>query len=76
VRSYRLFINEKFFQHYNIAYRQSDIITNTLRTTEEGETYEITKTWIGDIGVGTAVTLEGVVGQGEWYFVTGETSGG
>lgn len=45
-------------------------------TTEEGETYEITRTWIGDIGVGTEVLLEGVVGQGEWCFVTGETIGG
>ncbi len=45
-------------------------------TTEEGETYEITRTWIGDIAVGTEVTLEGVIGQGEWCFVTGETIGG
>jgi len=45
-------------------------------TTEEGETYEITRTWIGDIAVGTEVTLEGVIGQGEWCFVTAETIGG
>ncbi len=45
-------------------------------TTEEGETYEITRTWIGDIAVGTEVTLEGLVGQGEWCFVTAETIGG
>lgn len=29
--------------------------------TEDGETYKITRTWIGDIAVGTEVTLEGVV---------------
>ena len=45
-------------------------------STEEGETYEITRTWIGDIAVGTEVTLEGIIGQGEWCFVTGETIGG
>lgn len=45
-------------------------------TTEKGETYEITRTWIGDIAVGTGVILEGVVQQGEWCFVTGETIGG
>ena len=45
-------------------------------STEEGETYEITRTWIGDIAVGPEVTLEGVTGQGEWCFVTGETIGG
>jgi hypothetical protein len=33
-------------------------------------------TWIGDIAVGTEVVLEGVVDQGEWCFVTGETIGG
>jgi len=44
--------------------------------TEEGDTYEITRTWIGDIAVGTEVILEGVVEQGEWCFVTGETIGG
>ena len=44
--------------------------------TEEGESYEITRTWIGDIAVGTGVVLEGVVEQGEWCFVTGETIGG
>ena len=44
--------------------------------TEEGDTYEITRTWIGDIAVGTEVMLEGVVEQGEWCFVTGETIGG
>ncbi len=43
---------------------------------EDGERYTITRTWIGDIAVGTEVTLEGVVGQGEWCFVTGETLGG
>ncbi len=44
--------------------------------TAEGETYTITRTWIGDIAVGTEVILEGVVQQGEWCFVTGETIGG
>lgn len=44
--------------------------------TEEGDTYEITRTWIGDIAVGTKVILEGVVQQGEWCFVIGETIGG
>ncbi len=44
--------------------------------TEEGDTYKITRTWIGDIAVGTEVTFEGVVEQGEWCFVTGETIGG
>lgn len=44
--------------------------------TEDGERYTITRTWIGDIAVGTEVTLEGVVGQGEWCFVTAETLGG
>jgi hypothetical protein len=44
--------------------------------TDEGETYTITRTWIGDIAVGTEVILEGVVQQGEWCFVTGETIGG
>ena len=44
--------------------------------TEDGERYTITRTWIGDIAVGTEVTLEGLVGQGEWCFVTAETLGG
>jgi hypothetical protein len=44
--------------------------------TADGETYTITRTWIGDIAVGTEVILEGVVLQGEWCFVTGETIGG
>jgi len=44
--------------------------------TDDGESYEITRTWIGDIAVGTEVVLEGVVEQGEWCFVTGETIGG
>ncbi len=44
--------------------------------TAEGETYTITRTWIGDITVGTEVILEGVVQQGEWCFVSGETIGG
>jgi len=44
--------------------------------TEEGDTYKTTRTWIGDIAVGTEVVLEGVVSQGEWCFVTGETIGG
>ena len=44
--------------------------------TEDGETYKITRTWIGDIPVGSEVTLKGVVQQGEWCFVTGETIGG
>ncbi len=44
--------------------------------TADGETYIITRTWIGDIAVGTEVILEGVVQQGEWCFVTGETIGG
>ncbi len=43
---------------------------------EDGESYEITRTWIGDIAVGTEVVLEGVVEQGEWCFVTGDTIGG
>jgi len=46
------------------------------RETEDGETYKITRTWIGDIAVGTEVTLKGVVQQGEWCFVSGETIGG
>ena len=33
--------------------------------TADGETYTITRTWIGDIAVGTEVILEGVVQQGE-----------
>jgi len=45
-------------------------------TTEEDEIYEITRTWIGDIAVGTEVALEGVIGQGEWCFVTADTIGG
>jgi hypothetical protein len=53
-----------------------DAFPGQQATTEEGETYEITRTWIGDIAVGTEVNLEGVVGQGEWCFVTGETIGG
>jgi len=53
-----------------------DAFPGQQKTTEEGETYEITRTWIGDIAVGTEVTLEGVVEQGEWCFVTGETIGG
>ncbi|MBS3753608.1 MAG: hypothetical protein KGY46_09515, partial [Anaerolineales bacterium] len=44
--------------------------------TEDGETYKITRTWIGDIAVGTEVTLKGVAEQGEWCFVTGETIAG
>ncbi|MFO8037065.1 MAG: hypothetical protein R6U57_10605 [Anaerolineales bacterium] len=44
--------------------------------TEDGETYKITRTWIGDIAVGTVITLEGVAQQGEWCFVSGETIGG
>lgn len=44
--------------------------------TGDGETYTITRTWIGDIAVGTEVALKGVVGQGEWCFVTAETIGG
>ena len=43
--------------------------------TDDGEMYTITRTWIGDIAVGTEVILEGVVLQGEWCFVTGETIG-
>jgi hypothetical protein len=46
------------------------------RETEDGETYRVTRTWIGDIAVGTEVTLEGVAQQGEWCFVSGETIGG
>ena len=45
-------------------------------TTEDGETYEITRTWIGDIAAGPEVILEGVVQQGEWCFVTADTIGG
>jgi hypothetical protein len=44
--------------------------------TEDGETYRVTRTWVGDIAVGTEVTLEGVAQQGEWCFVSGETIGG
>jgi hypothetical protein len=44
--------------------------------TADGETYTITRTWIGDIAVGTEVLLDGVVLQGEWCFVTGDTIGG
>ena len=44
--------------------------------TEESESYKITRTWIGDIAVGTVITLEGVTQQGEWCFVSGETIGG
>ena len=44
--------------------------------TEEGETYKIDRTWIGDLAVGTEVRLEDVGAQGEWCFVTGETIGG
>jgi len=44
--------------------------------TEEGEMYRITRTWIGDIAVGSEVTLKGVAQQGEWCFVTGEAMGG
>ncbi len=44
--------------------------------TEAGETYEIDRTWIGDLAVGTEVTLENVGAQGEWCFVTAETIGG
>jgi len=53
-----------------------DAFPGQQKTTEEGETYEITRTWIGDIAVGTEVVLEGVVEQGEWCFVNGETIGG
>lgn len=45
-------------------------------TRDDGKPYEITRTWIGDIAVGTEVVLEGIVSQGEWCFVTGETIGG
>ncbi len=44
--------------------------------TADGKIYTITRTWIGDIAVGTEVILEGVVEQGEWCFVTGKTIGG
>ena len=44
--------------------------------TEGGESYTITRTWIGDIAVGTEVSLQGVAQQGEWCFVAGETLGG
>ena len=53
-----------------------DAYPGQTRTTEEGDTYEITRTWIGDIAVGTEVLLEGVMDQGEWCFVTAETIGG
>ena len=43
---------------------------------EDGETYEITRAQIGDIAVGAEVTLENVVGQGEWCFVTTDTISG
>lgn len=32
--------------------------------TAEAETYTITRTWIGDIAVGTEIILEGVAQQG------------
>jgi hypothetical protein len=35
-----------------------------------------TRTWIGDLAVGTEVTLRGAADQGEWCFVSGETLGG
>ena len=45
-------------------------------TTEDGETYEITRIWIGDIAAGSEVILEGVVQQGDWCFATADTIGG
>ncbi len=53
-----------------------DAFPGQKRETADGETYAITRTWIGDIAVGTEVILEGVVQQGEWCFVTSETIGG
>ena len=53
-----------------------DAFPSQQRDTEDGESYEITRTWIGDIAVGTEVVLKGVVEQGEWCFVTGDTIGG
>jgi len=47
-----------------------DAFPGQIETTEEGILYEITRTWIGDIAVGTEVMLEGVVEQG------GDTIGG
>lgn len=47
------------------------------RTTSEGMSEPVgARTWIGDLAVGTEVTLKGVVDQGEWCFVSGETIGG
>lgn len=53
-----------------------DAFPGQMGETAKGETYTITRTWIGDIAVGTEVILEGIVQQGEWCFVTGETIGG
>jgi hypothetical protein len=56
-----------------------DAFPGQRRKIEGGESYEyneITRTWIGDIAVGTEVLLEGLVEQGEWCFVTAETIGG
>ena len=53
-----------------------DALPDQEGETAEAETYTITRTWIGDIAVGTEIILEGVAQQGEWCFVTGETIGG
>ncbi len=53
-----------------------DAFPGQIGSTADGEPYEITRTWIGDIAVGTEVVLEGIVSQGEWCFVTGDTVGG
>ena len=46
------------------------------RKTSEGIYEPVgTRTWIGDLAVGTEVTLKGIADQGEWCFVSGETLG-
>lgn len=48
-----------------------------VRKTRQGRYEPVgTRTWIGDMAVGTEVILKGAAEQGEWCFVTGETIGG
>ena len=42
-----------------------DALPGQKGETADGETYTITRIWIGDIVVGTEFILEGVVQQGE-----------
>lgn len=44
---------------YYTPYQGKDFVT------EDGETYELVRTLVGDIAVGTEVMLENVGGQGE-----------